>query len=634
MEPGEILQSIFGHAHFRPAQEDIVKNVLSGRDTLAILPTGGGKSICYQVPGLAMEGISLIITPLIALMHDQVRQLQARGVKAEAIHSGLSAREIDITLDNCIYGDIKFLYLSPERLSTPLFQARVSRMNVNLVAIDEAHCISQWGYDFRPSYLEIAGVREFLPPDVPFIALTASATPPVKKDIVEHLMLENVKIFQRSFARPNISYAVRREEDKTGKLLEILTNVGGSAIVYVRSRKGTQEIAKTIVQRGIQATFYHAGLTAENRLNRQHEWVSGRMRVMVATNAFGMGIDKADVRVVIHYEIPPDMESYYQEAGRAGRDGNRAYAVLLYQTLDSELMRKQIELQHPTPEYLKKVYQALANYLKLAVGSGLDQSFEFDLTAFSEIYDFESIKAYHAIKRMEEQGLIQLNEGFFNPSRLMFLVDKTELYKYEVAHANYEPFIKALLRLYGGELMSHFSTIEETKIASVLGTSLETVHKTLQQLHLEEVISYDPRKEKPQIVFLQERQDATKLSLNTRRIRERREYAEEKMKIMKAYVENDHQCRSLFISHYFGEEKSHPCGVCDICLERKHQITEEDDKRMREHILEMLTEETQSVESVVAQFGTDEEKKVLEVIRILLDKGKITYTKDWKLSLG
>ena len=633
MTAHDVLKSVFGHEHFRPAQEDIVKNVLVGRDTLAILPTGGGKSVCYQVPGLMMEGICLVITPLIALMHDQVRQLQSRGVKAEAIHSGLTKREIDITLDNCIYGAIKFLYISPERIQSPLFQERLSRMQVNLIAVDEAHCISQWGYDFRPSYLEIASIREYLSQPAPFLAVTASATPPVKKDIVGQLMLENVKIFQRSFSRPNLSYAVRTEEDKDKKLLEILTNVPGSAIVYVRSRKGTQEIARMLVQRGIQTTFYHAGLTADLRSERQHDWISGRTRVMVATNAFGMGIDKPDVRVVVHYEIPPDMESYYQEAGRAGRDGQKAYAVLLYHALDGELMRKQVELQHPSTEYLKKVYQALSNYLKLAVGSGMEQSFDFDLTRFCEVFNLEPMKAYHALKRLEEQGLIQLNEGFYSPSRLMFMVNKTDLYKYEIAHAKLEPYIKVLLRLYGGELMSHFINIQETRVATALSTGLSQVTDALRQLHEEEIVTYDPRKEMPQIFFLQPRQDITRMTLDAGRILERRENALEKMKVMEAYVTHDQMCRSLFISHYFGEEKSHPCGVCDICIERKHAITVADDRRMHDHILDMLKGESQTVETLVGQFGPDDEKKVLEVIRVLLDEGNISYTKDWKLSL-
>ncbi len=634
MTPGEILQKVFGHAHFRPAQEDIVQSVLDGRDVLAILPTGGGKSICYQVPGLVMDGITLVVTPLIALMHDQVSQLRERGIKAEAVHSGLSSREIDIILDNCIYGNIKFLYLSPERLQSELFRERVTRMPVCQVAVDEAHCISQWGYDFRPSYLEIASLREFLGDDVPFIALTASATPPVKKDIVSRLLQENVKIFQRSFARPNLSYAVRVEEDKDRKLREILNNVPGSAIVYVRSRKGTVDIARMLQQQGVNATYYHAGLSGEVRANRQHDWVSGRVRVMVSTNAFGMGIDKADVRTVVHYEIPPDMESYYQEAGRAGRDGKRAFAVLLFHPMDAELMEKQLHLQHPEPAFLKQVYQALANYFKLAVGSGLDKSFDFDLGQFSEVYNLEPLPVYHALRRMEEQGLLQLNEGIHKPSKLMFAVDKTELYKYEIAHASHEPYIKALLRLYGGELMSHFSNVEESKVASMLGRGLEEVRSVLLQLDEVGVLSYEPRKEKPQVVFIQPRQEVSRLALDVNGLRERREHAREKMEVMKTYAGNENQCRSLFISHYFGEEISHPCGVCDICLERKHAIEEEHDEHMHESILEMLDAEPLAVENVVKQFSSEEEKKVMEVIRELLDRGKISYTADWKLSLN
>lgn len=634
MTPGEVLQKVFGYAHFRPAQEDIVNAVLEGRDVLAVLPTGGGKSICYQVPGLVMEGVTLVITPLIALMQDQVLQLQERGIKAEAVHSGLSSREIDIILDNCVYGNVRFLYLSPERLQTPLFQERVSRMPVSLVAVDEAHCISQWGYDFRPSYLEIAGLREHLASPVPFIALTASATPPVKKDIVARLLLDNVKIFQRSFARSNLSYAIRVEEDKDQKLVEILTNVPGSAIVYVRSRKGTADLARLLNERGLNATFYHAGLSADLRLNRQHDWQAGRIRIIVATNAFGMGINKADVRTVVHYELPPDMESYYQEAGRAGRDGKRAYAVLLFNPQDAEMLLQQVKMQHPEPAYLRQVYQALANYLRLAVGSGMDTSFEFDLSKFTGIYEFEPLPVYHALKRMEEQGLLQLNEGLHNPSRIMFAVDKTDLYKYEIAHAAHEPFIKALLRLYGGEMMSHFTIIEESKVASVLNRSMDEVKKAFIQMDESEILNYEPRKEKPQLVFLQPRHEAARLPLDTGRIRERRDHALEKMEIMKAYVENERQCRSLFISHYFGEEKSHPCGVCDICLERKQTSEQEEDRMLHEHILELLKAENMTVEALTGKFSSDDEKRVLEVVRELLDEGRVSYTADWKLSLG
>ncbi len=633
MEPREILRSVFGYEHFRPAQEDIVNSVLSGRDVLAVLPTGGGKSICYQVPALAREGIVLVITPLIALMHDQVEQLRLLGVRAEAVHSGLSRKEIDITLDNCIYGNIKLLYLSPERLKSELFRERVSKMSVSLVAIDEAHCISQWGYDFRPAYLEIASIRDYLSEPAPFLALTASATPPVKKDIVSRLLLDNVKIYQRSFARPNLSYAVRVEDDKDGKLLEILTKVPGTSIVYVRSRKGTADLARLLISRGIDATWYHAGLSPEERSARQHEWVSGRKRVIVATNAFGMGINKADVRTVVHYEIPPDMESYYQEAGRAGRDGKRSFAVLLFTKLDSELIQKQLDLQYPEPDYLKRVYQALANHLKLAVGSGLEKSFDFDLGQFAGTYSFEPLQAYHALKRLEEQGLLQLNEGLHNPSRVMFMVNKTELYKYEIAHAVHEPCIKAILRIYGGEMMSHFANVDESQIASVLNTGLNEVVRFLQQLDEAGIISYDPRKEKPQVIFLQPRHDVNRLPLDLKRLAERRDHAKEKMEVMIAYVVNTKQCRSLFISHYFGEEKSQPCGVCDICLERKHKIEVEEDRIMHDHIMEMLAGEDLSVEHVVSQFSMDEEKKVLEVIRELLDEGRVSYTADWKLSL-
>lgn len=634
MTPRDVLEKYFNHPHFRPVQEDIVNSVLAGMDTLAILPTGGGKSVCFQVPALMMEGICLVITPLIALMQDQVEHLRQRRIPAIAIHSGMSSREIDMSLDNCIYGNIKFLYLSPERLQSELFKERLAKMKVALVAVDEAHCISQWGYDFRPSYLLISELRQQIYAGVPFVALTASATPRVRKDIREKLEFTGEAEFFRSFARENLSYSVRRVEDKVAKVMEILENVPGSSIIYVRSRKVTRDIAVLLKKKGIQATYYHAGLNQNEKQSRQMAWLGGSERVMVATNAFGMGIDKPDVRTVIHYDIPPDMESYYQEAGRAGRDGDKAYAVLLYHPLDSELQQRQLELRHPDPEYLRRIYQALANYYNLAIGSGQDQWFDFDLTAFAETYRLDALNAYHAVKRLEEEGYVQLNEGFFRHSGVIMLVNKTDLYKFEIAQAWSEPYIKALLRLYGGELFGNFVAIDEQKIARSASLSPVQVKEGLQQLAKADILDYSPRKDKPQLTFTQPRASASGMALNARRLRERKLHAAEKLEVMKTYVETTHRCRTLFILQYFGEEKSHPCGICDICVEKKHREDLSDEMRLREHILELAAEGEQTVEDIVNRLGSDQQDRILSIIREMAENRMIRYTEEWKVIIN
>jgi len=427
----EILQHYWGYTHFRPPQEEIIQAVLDKRDVLAILPTGGGKSICFQVPVLMQEGICLVITPLIALMQDQVKQLKQRGIAAVSVHAGMHHREIDITLDNCVFGKIKFLYLSPERLQTDLFKERVKRMNVCLVAIDEAHCISQWGYDFRPPYLQIAELRE-VKPDVPFIALTATATSVVKEDIISKLNLVNPALFQKSFARENLSFVVRKTEKKEKKLLEVLRKVPGSAIIYVRSRKSTSSLAAFLNKNKISSTFYHAGLTHQDRIDRQEEWISNQSRVMVATNAFGMGIDKPDVRVVVHMDLPENLESYYQEAGRAGRDGKRSYAAIIFHEVDVLSLQNKVLQSQPEIDYLKKIYQAVANHFQVAEGSSQGESYDFDLDGFCKKFSFKSTDVYPALKKLEEFGLLDFNESFYRPSLLHFTFDKKKLYEFHL----------------------------------------------------------------------------------------------------------------------------------------------------------------------------------------------------------
>src|SRR5258706_16004672 len=468
-----------------------------------------------------MEGLWLVITQLIALMQDQVQQLRSKGIKATSVHSGMTRREIDITLDNCVYGDEKFLYLSPERLQTEIFRERVKKMEVCLVAVDEAHCISQWGYDFRPPYLQIAELRELLP-GVPFIALTASATRQVKDDIIQKLNFKAPSVFQKSFARDTISFVVRKTENKEKQLLEVLRKVRGSSIVYVRSRKATKDLALWLTKQKLPATFYHAGLDHQQRNVRQVEWQEDRARVMVATNAFGMGINKVNVRTVVHMDLPENPESYYQEAGRAGRDGHRSYAVVIFHEADIGVLRSKVAQSHPGLDLLKQVYQALANYFQLAIGSGQHESYDFDLEGFCKRFALKSSTAFPALKKLEEEGLIQLSDSFYRPSKVHFSIDKKRVYEFQVGNAKYDPFIKTLLRLYGGELFSTFLPVSESQIAQVTQSKEKEVKDVLLKLSKLHLLNYEPASESPQLTFVLPRQDAAHLPVDNAKMEERR----------------------------------------------------------------------------------------------------------------
>src|SRR5688572_12903133 len=579
-------------------QEDIIMSVLNGHDTLALLPTGGGKSVCFQVPALLSEGICIVITPLIALMKDQVSQLKSRSIEAVAIHSGMTRQQVDILLDNCIHGKTKFLYVSPERLQTEMFIARVKQMKVGLIAVDEAHCISQWGYDFRPPYLQIATLRELIP-EVTVIALTASATEIVCEDIKNRLAFRTgYALFKKSFARENLSFVVRKSENKEKKILEILQKVQGPAIIYVRSRKATQEIAGALTKKRISASFYHAGLNFEERSNRQDQWIQNKNRVMVATNAFGMGIDKPDVRIVIHLDLPENLESYYQEAGRAGRDGLRAYAVMIYQDADVSNLKLKTEQAHPSPDVLKKVYQALANYYQLAVGSGAGESFDFDLHEFTERFSLHTNEVYVALKKLEEEGVIQFNESFYSPSQVHLAFDKTKLYEFQVANGQFDPVIKMMLRLYGGELFSDFVKISETYLAKGLKTGTEEMINILKHLHALQVVIYQPVKEKPQLTFVLPRQDADRLPLNTARMAARKKLIEEKMNAMINFVTTTHRCRMQMIQDYFNEVTFDTCGICDTCIEKRKKENSHAFEELRNEIFSVLKQGAQTIEQV------------------------------------
>lgn len=629
--PVSILKKYWQYSQFRPLQEDIVNSVLQGRDTLALLPTGGGKSVCFQVPALLLQGVCIVITPLIALMKDQVEQLKKRGILAVAIHSGMNRSEIDILLDNCIYGSVKFLYVSPERLQTELFIERVKQMKVGLIAVDEAHCISQWGYDFRPPYLQITTLRE-LKPATPVIALTATATLVVKEDIMSKLAFrEPAGVFQRSFARDNLSFVVRKTENKERKLLEILQKVKGCAIIYVRSRKATQQIAEWLSKRGISASYYHAGLDFEERSKRQEEWIHNKTRVMVATNAFGMGIDKPDVRLVVHLDIPENLESYYQEAGRAGRDGIRSFAAILYQDADVINLQFKTEQAHPSPEALKKIYQALANYYQLAIGSSGGESFDFDLLGFAERFKYHQAEVYIALKKLEEEGFIQFNESFYNPSHLFFPVDKTKLYEFQIANARFDPVIKMLLRLYGGELFSEFVKISETYLAKGLKISEKEMVATLKHLDELKIVIYQPLKNKPQITFVLPRQDADRLPLNIARLEARKKLIVDKMNAMVAFATATHRCRMQIVQEYFGEDTFAVCGMCDVCIEQRKADNRSAYDQLREEIVNIIKNTSMTIEQLEEHIVPTDHELFADIVRELVDEGLLQYDDSWRL---
>ncbi len=591
MTPQQLLKHYWNYDKFRPLQEDIILAVLNKHDTLALLPTGGGKSICFQVPALALDGICIVVSPLIALMKDQVEQLKKRGIAADAVFSGMTNREIDRVLDNAVYGGLKFLYVSPERLQTEIFMVRAKKMKIALLAIDEAHCISQWGYDFRPPYLEITAFRELIP-DVPCIALTATATKEVKLDIQDKLGFNKVaniianpntkinkedkkeskqgsRFFQQSFARKNLSYSVFMTENKESKLLDILQKVAGSAVVYVQSRRKAAIFADFLKRNGISADFYHAGLPHAERSRRQDAWIKSQIRVIVATNAFGMGIDKADVRSVIHVDLPNSLEAYYQEAGRGGRDEKKAYAVLLYNQNDVNDLKKKVENSYPSPETLRKVYQQLANYYNLAVGSSAFASYDFEVLDFQKNFQLDAITTYYSIKQLEQEGFIQVSEAFYYPSKLLFTIKNTELYAFQIANSNLDSIIKTILRMYGGDIFNNFTNINEQQIAKQMHTDTKTVLQQLQFLHQSNVISYSPQKDKSQLTFTTPRFKADELPIDIATLEKFKQRDIEKMQAVVHYTQHKQRCRTQLLLEYFDEITDNTCGICDVCLQNK-----------------------------------------------------------------
>jgi len=570
-----VLERYWGYTSFRPMQWDIIRSVLEGHDTLALLPTGGGKSICYQVPGLLRSGLCLVVSPLIALMKDQVEQLKRRGIAAELIISGMSARQIDFALDRCIYGNVRFLYVSPERLQTALFIERAQKMNIHLLAVDEAHCISQWGYEFRPAYLQIAHFRQQLPCRPVTLAVTASATPQVQQDICQKLQFRpGYRFFQKSFLRPNLSYSVFEEENKADRLLYILQKVEGSGILYADTRKRCEQLTLWLRKKGFPVDYYHAGLTPQERNQKQNDWLHNRLRLMVATNAFGMGIDKADVRLVMHLAPPASLEAYYQEAGRAGRDEKAAYAVLLYHPADFQKLKKQIERSYPPEEVLKRAYESLSNHFQLAIGSGEGQSFDFDFERWQSRSGLPAQEAYFALKALEQLEIIKLDEDFYRPPQLHVLVNQKDLYDFILRNPHLEDIIKGCLRLGGGKLLSEYHSFSLNDWAKKLSLSPQELHHALMKLRNSGIMDYQPAGEGSQLTFLLPRHPAQRLPLRYELLQALKENHLQKIALMEQYCRGEH-CRSLFIAHYFGEKNEQTCGFCDHCIREKRKKNKE-----------------------------------------------------------
>jgi ATP-dependent DNA helicase RecQ len=617
----QILTKYWGFSTFKPLQEEIIRSVSEGRDTLGLMPTGGGKSITFQVPALAQDGICLVITPLIALMKDQVNRLNSLEIKSIAIHSGMTVEEIEISLENAIYGDYKFLYVSPERISTRIFQAKVSKLNLSIVAIDEAHCISQWGYDFRPSYLKIALLRDHISEKVPFLALTASATPHVIEDIMTKLAFREKNVLRTSFDRKNISYLVRKVEDKGTYLIKTLLKVKGCGIVYVRSRKRCKEVAELLVANGISADFYNAGLPNELRDKKQASWTIGETRVIVATNAFGMGIDKSEVRFVIHWDIPDSVENYFQESGRAGRDNKPAFAVLLFSPADKSRLTDTIRKKFPPVEKIKDTYEVLCNFLQVPLGSGKDNVFDFSMSEFVSKYRLPVIETYNSLQFLQREGYLEFTEEINNPSRVHFIVSRDDLYKFQVANESFDGFIKLLLRSYTG-MFSEFVPVSEEALSRKSAATRDTIYQYLVKLSSLNIIRYIPGKKSALVIFTDERLVRKALLISPDNYLNVKEKYEIRLDKMIGYADSDNRCRSVYLLDYFGEE-SDRCGICDVCRERNElDLSKYEFDLILEEIKSVLGEKNPDAEELVKLIGYPEDK-VIKVIRWLLDHNKI-----------
>ena len=618
----QLLKQYWGYDSFRGIQEEIINSISENKDTLGLMPTGGGKSITFQVPALAKDGLCLVITPLIALMKDQVQNLRKRGIKALSIYSGMSRQDIITTLENCIFGNYKFLYISPERLDTEIFRTKLRKMKVSMITVDESHCISQWGYDFRPAYLKIAEIRELLP-DVPVLALTATATPEVVKDIQARLHFRRENVFRMSFERSNLAYIVRKTDNKTGELLHILRSMPGSAIVYVRNRRRTKEITELLNNEDITADFYHAGLDDATKDIRQHRWQSGGSRVMVATNAFGMGIDKPDVRIVIHMDLPDSIEAYFQEAGRAGRDGQKAYAVILYAKADKTTLHKRIPDTFPEKEYIKDVYEHLQYYYQMAMGDGLDCVREFNIEDFCRKFKYFPVPVDSALKILTQAGYLEYTGEQDNTSRLLFTIQRDELYRLREMGDDMDKLIQTVLRSYTG-VFTDYTYINEDSLAIRTGLTRRQIYEQLVHLAKLRIVSYIPRKKTPYIIYTRERIEAQLIHISPEIYEERKARYETRINAMLEYVTNDTLCRSRMLLDYFGEKNEHNCGLCDTCIGLRKQTAtcQPDREELYEKIHEILSGAPQTPAGLLEQLPIEKEL-LTEALHRLLDEGKI-----------
>ena len=615
------LRKYWGYDSLRQTQAVTIDAVLAGTDTLALMPTGGGKSLTYQLPGLLIDGVCIVVTPLVALMKDQVDALRRRGIPAVAIHSGMSTRNIDITLDNCVYGDIKFLYVSPERISTELFAARLAKMNVNLIAVDEAHCISQWGYDFRPSYLRIARMRDILP-QVPVLALTASATDDVAQDIMTRLRFASPHIIRSDYSRPNLSFAVRHTDDKKGQLLRVINNVSGTGIVYVRTRDAAELLAEELAAEGESVTYYHAGLPHSERIARQNDWISGKTRIMVSTNAFGMGIDKPDVRFVVHYGLGASLEEYYQEAGRAGRDGKRAYAVLIVASDDNERLMNRFRSEFPSLDQIKRIYSLMMNYLGVAVGEGKYLSMSFNIYDFCMRNRLFAGTVQNALKILQQNGYLVFSDEEENPARLMFCVSRDDLYSLRIQRNDLDDILRSILRLYTGVFTS-LRPIDVQELAIYTGYTEERVMELLKILWRLHVIRFVPKNRSPMIFLADDRIPDKDIYISPQTHKIRMEMASKRIAAVVSYAANNSRCRSVVLQEYFGESDPAPCGVCDICLARKHSASH--DSVLKQNLLQLVPPQGIPITDLAVKLSAPT-KNVASAVDSLISEGKISLT--------
>ena len=624
----ELLKKYWGYDNFRPLQEEIISTVISKKNTIALLPTGGGKSICFQLPGLFFGGTTLVVSPLIALMHDQVQNLKKRGISAVAISSAMNQREIEIALNNAALGHVQFLYVSPERLENENFRKQLAYLPITLLAIDEAHCISQWGYDFRPSYLRIAQVKEYFK-ELPLIAVTASATQHVVEDIIEKLELKNPVIHKQSFARDNLRYVVQLEENKTQRLFKIINNIGGSGIVYVKNRKKTEQISQQLNKLKIKSDFYHAGIKNSLRNEKQQKWIDNKFQVIVATNAFGMGIDKPDVRFVVNMDMPDSLESYFQEAGRAGRDGKTSYAVLLFTKKDEDQLLEHLEFAFPPLETIRNSYNAICNFYQIAINSGQGLSFEFDVEEISKLYKLSPVLFYNSIKLLEKENYLSLLDAGYEPGKCLMLMGKEELYNFEIKFPKYELLLKTLMRSYGG-ILEDYASINEKELAYRIKNTPAFVTETLEFLHKQQVLSYIKQTELPKIIFLQDRVNSKFIELDNKHYKFLKERYKEKINSVISYANQNTICRQVVLLNYFDELSGNKCGYCDVCLRDKNNIK---DPRIIKKILSVVNEGSINIEVLKEKMIKFNDEKWMHMLNELIDNGTLSIDKKKNIKL-